>query len=811
MRKVHIFHYTLSMLSALLLAASCTLSMEEYVVPEEEKGFDEAETVENEFGTMTYQYKEGVRSITENIQEYIIEVEDDSIIYFMENTPEEWLPRVGDKLAAMCLPVIPFGLNHRVINVQNIGGMYKVTCTQIGRDDIYENLVIDLNYEVAAPDIPMYDSLYIDSLGIDPNDIVIEDLSLLEDYYGVEAMVKANKPRRAYRKNAAWRRIREATDMPNEILATRGQKNSDSIMHWHLADISWKDRSTGMKISFGGELEKHSVQEVTYHEDKATDYKKQTTIDKSYDVWKISAGLTVGKDVFDAHDLQKVDKFKNIGKALKNLALKKPAKKKPMIGGKILWPIPGMPAISLAISITGNISFEGAICADMTIEHYHPQTKSVYEYKDGKEIYYPTEEIKSGWTKPTSYKAYGSLSLSAQLRAGVGIEITGTGLGGDIGIGITAKLVATLPFWDLQQHLDQETSSIIEDDAKITVESFFFVEGGIYWSPAGVNVFSAYHTFCKKQFFKEPIYPVPTVWKDECKHTYKIEADEEGTVYNLYNVSVVFSHLWMLGLPSDKCYARILMYNGSYDGACTVLKEKRDYVDTERKVETLSYRNFQLRLPTGEYEKLIFVPCIYDAEHHHYYEFRNAAMFFGNATPSFKHVKHGSRVSLSLTKYFAEEVNDEDAQKDFLKEYGLSNLPAWMVNLDNWFFHEFAIALEVKNLGMVDHYGMKVLIQTYNLDEKKRQTLIEKDVNIKKRNTYMKAGKKTLVYSFITNYSKAHLITLTPYTVDAGGEKTYSETVFGPYTIQYDEYQPYPKWDWKNWPGAMIQADVFAD
>ena len=97
-----------------------------------------------------------------------------------------------------------------------------------------------------------------------------------------------------------------------------------------------------------------------------------------------------------------------------------------------------------------------------------------------------------------------------------------------------------------------------------------------------------------------------------------------------------------------------------------------------------------------------------------------------------------------------EGLDEEDVQQDFLKEYGLDKLPAWMKNLNNWYFHEFAIALDIKNMGMVDHWGTKVRIATYNAYND-GEKLIETDVKVKKRSTFLKAGKKTLVYSFITN------------------------------------------------------------
>lgn len=789
------------------LLASCTLSMEDWVTPEEEKGFDEPETVENEFGSVTYQFKDGVRSITENIQEYIIEVEDDSVLYFMDNTPDEWLPRVGDKLAAMCSPVLPFGLNHQVIDVRDVGGIWKVTCTSASRDDIYESLVIDLDYEVATPDIPVYDSLYLDSLGIKGEDLIIEDLSLLEDYYGTEAMVKAKKPRRAYRKTAAWKRTRAALGIESEILATRGEKSTDSVMHWKFTDLSYTDKSTGIKFSLGGEVEKHSVQKIVYYEDKEKDYKKQITTDKSYDIWKISASMSTSKDVFDAHDDQTIEKLSQLKKALKNLKPEKSKGKKTMVGGKILWPIPAMPAISLKIGIEGNVTFEGAICADLEIEHRHPVTESGYEYKDGTKEYIPTTKINEGYTKPKNFSGYGSITVSAQVRASVGIEITGTGVGGDVGLGITAKVTGKLPIPDIQQLTKDETTSFIEDTPSLTFESYFFVDASIYFSPGGFNIFTASKELLKKTIFTSPLYPLPAVDKDKSTHTYTIEQDNEaGTRNNKYKMAVVFKRFWLLWPPSDDCHVRLRAYIGGYGKEFYDIRED-DHIYSETPLKKDYSYNFTHYIETGKYDKIIFVPCIYDPKHHHCYEFRESAMTFGDAQPSFKYVKQKSRVSLSLPKYFDEEINDEDAQKDFLKEYGINKLPGTLKDPAKWYFHEFAIAFEIKNMGMVDHWGTKVKVATFYAygDGTK---LLETDIDVKKRNTYLKAGKKTLVYSFVTNWSKGHEITITPYTVDAGGKKTYYEKAFGPYSIEEDHYNS--SWNWKDWPGAMIQADIIA-
>ena len=74
-----------------LMQAGCTLSMEEYIVPEEDRGQGELYTQQEEFGTISYQFKDSVLSVTDNIQEkYLVRVESDSILYFSDQIPQQW-------------------------------------------------------------------------------------------------------------------------------------------------------------------------------------------------------------------------------------------------------------------------------------------------------------------------------------------------------------------------------------------------------------------------------------------------------------------------------------------------------------------------------------------------------------------------------------------------------------------------------------------------------------------------------------------------------------------------------------------------
>lgn len=142
--KTTVNNILLTLLS-LLFVTSCTLSMDEWTETEEDKGYDEVETVENDLMQLEYKYKENTRSLTEGIQEYIVQVEADSIIYFTDNIPSDWLPKVGGHVVANCCELFPMGLIARVLSVEPANGMLKVTVTKAEIEDAYEefNLYID--------------------------------------------------------------------------------------------------------------------------------------------------------------------------------------------------------------------------------------------------------------------------------------------------------------------------------------------------------------------------------------------------------------------------------------------------------------------------------------------------------------------------------------------------------------------------------------------------------------------------------------------------------------------------------------------
>jgi hypothetical protein len=88
------------------------------------------------------------RSLTDDIQKYIAQVEDDSIIYFMDNTPSEWLPKTGGQVVSNCCENFPMGLMGHVLSVEKTGGFIKVVTTEAEIEDCYEEFDLDFDSDI---------------------------------------------------------------------------------------------------------------------------------------------------------------------------------------------------------------------------------------------------------------------------------------------------------------------------------------------------------------------------------------------------------------------------------------------------------------------------------------------------------------------------------------------------------------------------------------------------------------------------------------------------------------------------------------
>lgn len=144
MKKLSIF------LSVIMMAAvsACTLYMDE---PEEEgrilrtgEGYDKPETLEmaNGQGSVTYKYDQKTIPINDEVEQYIVKVESDTILYFEGGTPEEYLPEVGEMMTCSFRDRFPNAFCHKCIDRTESNGIYRCVFTKCEYEDAFE--VLDL-------------------------------------------------------------------------------------------------------------------------------------------------------------------------------------------------------------------------------------------------------------------------------------------------------------------------------------------------------------------------------------------------------------------------------------------------------------------------------------------------------------------------------------------------------------------------------------------------------------------------------------------------------------------------------------------
>ena len=175
------------LLSALLLS-SCELSMEEYVVSEEDKGKEEPCTEVSEYGEITYQYQDDVTALNGEPQNYIAMM-NDSVIWFMDNLPDKWVPKEGHYIAANCSKTIPLGICSKVRSVTRDAGMIRVEHEPTDEENVFKILKMRLDFNYIVPGVSDFveDSTEesrstpsINRPGFWKNDSVFVDMSLYE-------------------------------------------------------------------------------------------------------------------------------------------------------------------------------------------------------------------------------------------------------------------------------------------------------------------------------------------------------------------------------------------------------------------------------------------------------------------------------------------------------------------------------------------------------------------------------------------------------------------------------------------------------
>ena len=174
----------------LLLPTACTLFIDEengFTNKKREdlpiytgEGYDEPVTNKNEFGEVTYQFKETTRTLFEDdeLTKYIIKVDaygkEVHEIFLDGSTPKGLLPKEGQVLVSDNIKLFDWGMCSKVLSIIEKDGQYVVLCANSSVEDAYELLDMKI-----TPNLNEYfDTFgYLDDNGnfVDLNSIVDED------------------------------------------------------------------------------------------------------------------------------------------------------------------------------------------------------------------------------------------------------------------------------------------------------------------------------------------------------------------------------------------------------------------------------------------------------------------------------------------------------------------------------------------------------------------------------------------------------------------------------------------------------------
>jgi hypothetical protein len=410
--------YTLLTILAFLLSG-CTLSMEEWEMTEEKKGYEEPETVTNDFFTLTYQYKPTTRSLTDTIQSYIVQVDNDSVLYFLDNTPEEWLPKVGGQVVSCCCNKFPTGLMGRVLSVEKEAGLIKVVTTHANLDDIYEDFDLDFDADIftSKPEDLKKDS--VQAAKVQQRVTRSTEDGGVQTYIVDWAMYNAveNPKKKTREDEAKWKEdIDQDTTKTVDILVGHFGGGSNSILTETLTKLSKGWINTAEINIYSTEMT-HMKKEIRVR--NKSEYTETTTTSGI----KISG--VVGHNLFENEDSKVSIKMKDIKKWVGDKMHYKEYNEKLRPGGDIMeygaWYAVALPKpipFSLLFQVKPILEFDLGLYGEINFTYWKNKSRTItYTIKDKKK-----KEENKDLSKEIKQKTEGSLNVFGTVGFKGGVE-----------------------------------------------------------------------------------------------------------------------------------------------------------------------------------------------------------------------------------------------------------------------------------------------------------------------------------------------------------------------------------------------------
>lgn len=424
MKKIACF----PMISLLLVfLASCTLDMEEWVTSDEDKGYEEPVTVENDYYTLTYKYKPTTRSLTDTIQSYIAQIEADTVLYFMDNIPEKWLPKTGGQVVANCCKMFPMGLIARVLSVERTGGLVKVVTTYADLKDAYDEFDFEFDGIIPASSPEQVDTVQVTRRqGQMTRGMEVDD-STSEVYVDWSIFDEIKRKTRSTRRKKLSDVYSEDMDkvFPDEVHESWSFDFDSDIVKDMLK------KATGGKINdISGSLA--CVHRTWIHKIiKLSQEYEYTETDQTTGL-KLSGKVGLTADASAAFLKNKLGKYKE-------KLFDADEKVKPWVKP---FALPGTP-IPMFIRIKPVLKFEFGLYGNFEYTWWLSRARQYTEIKDDEVLLDETEDIKTP-ANEGNFEVSGELHLALGLDATIGI---GTKVGDEaLGVGLYAILKGNLDF-----------------------------------------------------------------------------------------------------------------------------------------------------------------------------------------------------------------------------------------------------------------------------------------------------------------------------------------------------------------------------
>ncbi len=765
--------HILSLLLVSFLLNGCTLMMEDFEIPEEERGVDEpyTEVLPDDMGTVTYQYNEGVMYIGSDKLSNIAQVEADSVLYFYNYVAEEDLPSVGQYLASGCSRTIPHGLNNRVLSVEDVGGLYKVVTTRATIDEVYKELDYEVSFDHDHPEEliqEMPDSATLDSLGQTPEDYALTDWSIVDGTN--PALVRKRRMRASNDDDYEETKRDEGTSFSWSIDtrlalgddAQHAYSTIEKSLHKNLRKLldnpyfpdnfyvaAKIDLSTS-RTMYAKRVEKDDY-EISYTDTKES---KTFILEAGVDVgvsfidkfkknpetgYNVEAAAA-GKFLDDLIQGDGIDKFQDCIEKIKDK--KFPLQKGALDLKGIYIPIGGAVPLEFYVQpgfdVGLNVSFAGGIAFKSTCT-----TRSGYEVKDGKQT-----KIQKVLEKKSENSVYmqGKGEISVEAGCEVGVRFALTLCAGVYGY-VKAGAEASVNFEPFGEYKIANDGSIIRLFAEFGGKATFHV------APLGLELWEKSLSFPSLTFYENKWQATPQI--DTGPVPGSISVDPTGaTLKYAYNIK----KSGFLCNDFSNIQYKLLIYKGAIDPSVLVAT-----IDASSG-STKTHKSFEYKISSSDYNKNdIYVGVPYIESIGMKVAYTDLAYAITDPVPKVEIVALSQDETKELSSYADFEGYDgaldggddgsgSSSYSDFVK-------------------YKFATMVSVAQRGLMKDWGIRVLVSHPTKGE-----LIYKKIPINRK----KSGTYTINMSFITNYkpngsSKKPLnVVVVPYCTDLNGE-TYTD------------------------------------